>query len=110
MLLHVWAFAVVGLAIRAFADGLLATRARPDEPTIVPIAIDVNRAGVDELQALPGIGPERARAIVLERVRRGPFRDVADLDRVDGLGAGAVEALRPFARVEPEPAAATARR
>ena len=50
---------------------------------------------------LPGIGQERARAIVLSRVRLGPFRSVNDLARVDGIGAATVDRLRLFLRAEP---------
>jgi DNA uptake protein ComE-like DNA-binding protein len=49
----------------------------------------------------------RAEAIILDRVRHGPFRTLEDLDRVDGVGATTIEALRPFAsaaRSVPPPA------
>jgi len=94
-LLVVWAFLVAGLAVRAFADGLLSGR-RADDPAIVPATIDLNREGPEGLQALPGIGAVRAEAIILDRVRRGPFHAIEDLDRVDGLGPATIEALRPF--------------
>lgn len=88
---------VAGLAIRALADGLLAGRGRADDPVVVPATIDLNREGLGGLQALPGIGATRAEAIILDRVRHGPFRSVDDLERVDGVGAATIEALRPFA-------------
>jgi competence protein ComEA len=94
-LLAVWALLVAGLAVRAFADGLLAGRA--EQPRIAPITIDLNRAGLGALQALPGIGAVRAEAILLDRVRNGPFRAIEDLDRVDGVGATTIDELRPFA-------------
>lgn len=83
--------------MRGFADGLLADRPRADAPSIEPITIDLNREGIGGLQALPGIGAVRAEAIVLDRVRNGPFRTIDDLDRIDGVGATTIEALRPFA-------------
>jgi competence ComEA-like helix-hairpin-helix protein len=96
--LGLWAFVVFGLAVRAFARGVIGeSTACPIE--IEPITIDVNRAAVGELRVLPGIGAVRAEAIVLERVRNGPFRRIEDLDRVDGLGPETVEELRPFVRV-----------
>ncbi len=54
--------------------------------------IDVNAASVDELQRLPGVGPVMAGAIVAGR----PFRSVADLDRVRGIGPKTLDKLRPF--------------
>lgn len=99
-LLAVWAFVVAGLAVRAFADGLMSVRGRSDDPVIAPATIDLNRAGLDGLQALPGIGAARAEAIILDRVRRGPFHAIEDLDRVDGLGPATIEALRPLVHTD----------
>lgn len=56
--------------------------------------VDVNRATVEELDELPGVGPATAAAIVTERDRNGPFVDVDDLDRVPGIGPAKLEALR----------------
>ncbi len=56
--------------------------------------VDVNVAGAAELDALPGVGPATAAAIVVERERNGPFVDVDDLDRVPGIGPAKLEALR----------------
>ena len=56
--------------------------------------VDVNRATPDELDALPGVGPATAAAIVTERELNGPFVDVDDLDRVPGIGPAKIEALR----------------
>ncbi|HSP28423.1 MAG TPA: helix-hairpin-helix domain-containing protein [Ilumatobacteraceae bacterium] len=56
--------------------------------------IDVNVASAKELEALPGVGPATASAIVTERDRNGPFLDVDDLDRVPGIGPAKLEALR----------------
>jgi len=41
----------------------------------VPIKIRVNLANALELQELPGIGPEQARAIVRFRAEHGPIQD-----------------------------------
>ncbi len=101
LLLAVWAAATTLLAVRAFAHGVLAGR-RPAGVGAVPVRIDINRATVAELQALPGVGPTRAEAIVLHRVRHGPFADVAALGSVDGLGADSVALLKDFACVLPQ--------
>ncbi len=66
-------------------------------PGLEPVAVgpvDVNRATPDELDALPGVGPATAAAIVTERERNGPFVDVDDLDRVPGIGPAKIDALR----------------
>lgn len=56
--------------------------------------IDVNVATAAELEALPGVGPATAAAIVTERERNGPFVGVDDLDRVSGIGPAKLDALR----------------
>ncbi len=60
----------------------------------------VNRATVAELSVLPGIGRTRAEAIVVERIRHGPFREPADLERVDGLGPATIGVLRGMVTFE----------
>ncbi len=56
------------------------------EAAASPGVVDINRAGADELQALPGIGPSLAAAIVEEREVGGPFASPEDLMRVSGIG------------------------
>jgi competence protein ComEA len=56
--------------------------------------VDVNRATVEELVTLPGVGPATATAIVEDRARNGPFAGVEDLDRVPGIGPAKLDALR----------------
>jgi competence protein ComEA len=58
-----------------------------------PGPIDVNRASAGELETLPGIGPTLARRIVEDRIRSGPFRELAELRRVDGVGDALVAGL-----------------
>ena len=58
-----------------------------------PETIDVNTASVDELQWLPGIVEARARAIVDDRERNGPFASCAELVRVPGIGPATVANL-----------------
>jgi competence ComEA-like helix-hairpin-helix protein len=62
--------------------------------------IDVNTAPAAELQQLPGIGPDLATAIVKSRATTGPFAALGDLQRVAGVGAGTVNAIRPFATAD----------
>jgi len=48
--------------------------------------LNLNTAGVAELDALPGIGPVLAQRIVDHRTRQGPFTGVDQLDDVPGIG------------------------
>lgn len=47
--------------------------------------VNLNQATVDELDALPGIGPATAKAIVDFRERNGPFATREDLMKVAGI-------------------------
>lgn len=62
------------------------------------LRLDPNHADARALAALPGIGPARAAAIVAERERR-PFRDVADLRRVPGIGPVTLQRIEPWLAV-----------
>ncbi len=62
----------------------------------VVFPIDVNRAGLDELVLLPGIGPVKAEAIIRERERTGAFSRVDDLLRVSGIGEKTLESIVEF--------------
>jgi competence protein ComEA len=61
--------------------------------------IDLNTADLAALDALPGIGPATARAILEERTRRGGFRSARDLLRVPGIGEGRFARLKDRVRV-----------
>jgi competence ComEA-like helix-hairpin-helix protein len=58
--------------------------------------IDLNRDLPRDLEALPGVGPVRARDIVEERERHGPFESLMDLSRVKGIGEKTVQRIAPF--------------
>ena len=57
-----------------------------DEALASARQIDVNTAGVAELERLPGVGPTLARRIVEYREAHGAFVSPEDLTRVPGIG------------------------
>jgi competence protein ComEA len=61
--------------------------------------VDLNAAGIDELDRLPGVGPTTAQAIVAHRDEHGPFGSVDDLLAVRGIGEARLEALRELVTV-----------
>jgi len=62
--------------------------------------VDLNAAGSDELEAVPGIGKSLAGKIVVAfREKNGAFKSVDDLLKVQGVGEKSLEKLRPYLTV-----------
>ena len=61
--------------------------------------VDINSATLSDLDALPGVGPSTAQAIIDYRVANGPFASVDDLLNVRGIGPSKLAAMRARVRV-----------
>lgn len=59
----------------------------------VPQKVDINRAEAWLLQALPGIGEVRAEAIIAYRQQNGPFHNINELTKVEGIGTTIYEQI-----------------
>ncbi|MBP6096200.1 MAG: helix-hairpin-helix domain-containing protein [Methyloversatilis sp.] len=59
-------------------------------------ALDLNTATEAELDALPGVGPSRAQAIIEYRRTHGDFASVDDLGKVKGIGEKTLAELKPL--------------
>ena len=70
----------------------------PAEPLLTGL-VNINTADAAALQQLPGVGPKTAERIVEHRAAHGPFRSVADLANIRGIGPRTVEQLRPLVTV-----------
>ncbi len=63
------------------------TPSNPYTPPTTPIdPVDINNASLAELQALNGIGPVKAQAILNYITLNGPITDAGDLINVKGIG------------------------
>ena len=64
-----------------------AADAAPSEGLTADGKVVLNRASVDELRRIPGVGPKRAQAIIdLRKKLGGRFKRLTDLLRVKGIG------------------------
>jgi len=70
-----------------------------DNSQDIPQKIDINRAEVWLLQALPGVGEVKAQAIIEYRQQHGLFRDINELKNVPGFGDISFENIKDFISV-----------
>lgn len=80
-------------------DRLDVTKDVPDEESTaigaLPAAkVDINSAGIDALDTLPGIGPSTAAKIIEYREKNGPFASIEQLMDVSGIGPAKFEAMK----------------
>jgi hypothetical protein len=79
------------------SSGCGIARSRISGPALrmLGLPIDVNRASVEDLEALPGLGPVMAARIAAAR----PFRTLDELREVSGIGPLRFAALRQAAEI-----------
>jgi len=64
-----------------------------------PQKVNINRAEVWLLEALPGIGETLAQRIVTYRQQNGPFRNTSELIKVEGIGTAIYERIKDLITV-----------
>jgi competence protein ComEA len=98
-----------GMTAKASRAGVnLAAPVSDDQQVLVPGAgavgaaaggpaagpVSLSSATVEQLDALPGIGPVTAQKIVDYRTQHGAFRSVAELDAIPGIGPARISQLQ----------------
>jgi competence protein ComEA len=58
--------------------------------------VHLNTATLEQLDALPGVGPVTAQKILDYRTEHGSFQSVDELDAVSGIGPARLEQLKPL--------------
>lgn len=66
--------------------------------TIDSTLIDINRATMAELLALPGFGPAKAQDVIDYRTANGPFATIDAIKNVKGIGDSTFAAIQEFIR------------
>ncbi|MFO7841204.1 MAG: ComEA family DNA-binding protein [Fidelibacterota bacterium] len=62
----------------------------PSEP------VNINTAGLMEIEALPYLGMKRSKDIIEFRDKNGPFKRVDELTKINGIGEKTLEKLKPL--------------
>jgi competence protein ComEA len=60
------------------------------------LPLDLNRASVQDLEAVPGLGPALAQRIVAYRQAHGPFKKMDELEEVSGITPRNLPKLKPY--------------
>lgn len=71
----------------------------PGGTTTAGAQVNLNTATESQLDALPGVGPVTAKAIIAWRDQHGRFATVDQLGEVDGIGPARLARLRPLVTV-----------
>ncbi|EGV12797.1 comEA protein [Streptococcus infantis X] len=62
--------------------------------------VNLNKASLEELKQVKGLGGKRAQDIIDHRETSGKFKSVDDLKKVSGIGAKTVEKLKEYVTVD----------
>ena len=62
----------------------------PTEP------VNINTAGLMEIEALPFLGLERSKDIIEYRDKNGPFKSLDELTNISGIGPKTLDKLKPL--------------
>jgi competence protein ComEA len=73
--------------------------ASSDEPASTG-PVNINSAGLEQLDTLPGIGPVTAQNIIDHRTTNGPFATIEAIMDVPGIGPGKFEQMKGLITVE----------
>ena len=65
-------------------------------------AVNINTATQSELEVVRGLGPAKAKAIIVYRDANGNFKSLDELDNVKGFGKASIEKLKEELSVVPE--------
>jgi competence protein ComEA len=87
-----------GVTVNGDSDSLKLTIPQANV-TETPQKININSAEAWLLEALPGIGPTKAKAIIDYRQKNGFFRSVNELTKVNGISSTLLEQIKPLITV-----------
>jgi competence protein ComEA len=76
--------------------------AQQDQAAAQKAAVNLNTATLEQLTALPGIGPKTAQLILEYRTKSGGFKKIEELMNVKGIGEKSFLKIKPLVSAPPK--------
>jgi competence protein ComEA len=84
----------VVVPLRGRGGAVVGVAGAPGLPGAPGGKVHLNSATLEQLDALPGVGPVTAQKIIDYRTKKGAFSSVDELDAVPGIGPARLESLK----------------
>ncbi len=90
---------MVGMWGMAYGASAQSGGKKTPAPTQKTVKLNINKASVQDLTRLPGIGPRTAERIVTYRKEHGPFKRIEEIMNVRGIGRKKFERIKSMITV-----------